>query len=80
MASWPHGDRPRVPFPYWDEVMTGFEYQAAAHMIYEGLVEEGLEIIVAASMAQHAGSVTITLPRALQALVGRALVARMRIR
>ena len=26
VGSWPHGDRPRVPFPYWAEVMTGFEY------------------------------------------------------
>ena len=47
VGSWPHGDRPRVPFPYWAEVMTGFEYQAAVHMIYEGLIEEGLEIIAA---------------------------------
>ena len=47
VGSWPHGDRPRVPFPYWAEVMTGFEYQAAAHMICEGLIEEGLEIIAA---------------------------------
>ena len=31
-----------IPFPYFGEVMTGIEYQAAAHMIYEGLVEEGL--------------------------------------
>jgi hypothetical protein len=27
--------------------MTGFEYQAAAHMIYEGMVEEGLRVIAA---------------------------------
>ena len=47
VGSWPHGDRPRVPFPYWAEVMTGFEYQAAAHMICEGLIEEELEIIAA---------------------------------
>jgi non-lysosomal glucosylceramidase len=45
ICSWPHGGRPKVPFPYFSEVMTGFEYQAAAHMIYEGLVEEGLEIV-----------------------------------
>ena len=47
MASWPGGDKPRVPFPYWGEVMTGFEYQAAVHMIYEGMIDEGLEIISA---------------------------------
>ena len=45
MASWPRGDRPRVPFPYWGEIMTGFEYQAAVHMIYEGMIDEGLEVI-----------------------------------
>jgi non-lysosomal glucosylceramidase len=44
LCSWPQGDRPKVPFPYFSEVMNGFEYQAAAHMIYEGLVEEGLTV------------------------------------
>jgi len=47
ICSWPHGDRPEVPFPYFSEVMTGFEYQAAAHMVYEGLVEEGLQVVEA---------------------------------
>ena len=47
MASWPNGDRPRVPFPYWGEIMTGFEYQAAVHMIFEGMIDEGLEVIKA---------------------------------
>ena len=32
---------------YFSECMTGFTYQAAAHMIAEGLVNEGLEIIKA---------------------------------
>ncbi len=45
ICSWPHGGRPKVPFPYFSEVMTGFEYQAAAHMIYEGLVDEGLAVV-----------------------------------
>lgn len=44
MASWPKG-RPKVPFPYFSEVMTGFEYTAAVGMIYEGMEEEGLNII-----------------------------------
>ncbi|NLF01419.1 MAG: hypothetical protein GX601_10635, partial [Anaerolineales bacterium] len=47
ICSWPHGGRPRVPFPYFSEVMTGFEYQAAAHMIYEGLIDEGLAVVEA---------------------------------
>jgi hypothetical protein len=33
---------------YSDEVWTGIEYQAAAHMIYEGMVEEGFAIVKAA--------------------------------
>jgi uncharacterized protein (DUF608 family) len=45
MASWPHGNRPEVPFPYWAEVMTGFEYTAAIGMLYEGMDRQGLEVI-----------------------------------
>jgi uncharacterized protein (DUF608 family) len=37
--------RPRIPFPYFAEVMTGFEYTAASHMIFEGMVTEGVECI-----------------------------------
>jgi non-lysosomal glucosylceramidase len=44
MASYPKG-RPEIPFPYFTEVMTGFEYTAAVGMIYEGQVEEGLKCI-----------------------------------
>ena len=44
MASWPKG-RPKVPFPYFSEVMTGFEYTAAAGLIYEGMEEDGLTVI-----------------------------------
>jgi len=45
MASWPKGERPAVPFPYWSEVMTGFEYTAAIGMLYEGMQEEGVDVI-----------------------------------
>ena len=44
MASYPK-DRPDNPFSYFTEVMTGFEYTAAIGMIYEGLVDEGLDCI-----------------------------------
>lgn len=44
MASWPKG-RLQVPFPYFAEVMTGFEYSAAVGMIYEGMNEEALMCI-----------------------------------
>ena len=44
MAAWPKG-RLEVPFPYFNESMTGFEYCAAVGMIYEGLTDEGLKCI-----------------------------------
>ncbi len=47
LCTWPRGGRPRFPFVYSDEVWTGVEYQAAALLIYEGYVEEGLAIVEA---------------------------------
>jgi uncharacterized protein (DUF608 family) len=44
MASWPNG-RLKVPFPYFSEAMTGFEYTAAVGMIYENQTENGLKCI-----------------------------------
>ncbi|MDH3650043.1 MAG: glycoside hydrolase family 116 protein, partial [Saprospiraceae bacterium] len=44
MAAYPHG-RPETPFPYFSEVMTGFEYTAAIGMLYEGQIENGLQCI-----------------------------------
>ena len=37
--------RPRIPFPYFAEVMTGFEHSTAALMLYSGMVDEGVECI-----------------------------------
>ena len=37
--------RPKIPFPYFSEVWTGFEYEVAALMLYYGMEKEGLEII-----------------------------------
>jgi uncharacterized protein (DUF608 family) len=54
LCTWPHGGRPRRPFFYSDEVWTGIEHQVAAHLIYEGLVDEGLEL-VRAVRARHDG-------------------------
>ncbi len=45
LCSWPLGERPTQPFPYSDEVWTGIEYQVAAHLIYAGLIDEGLTIV-----------------------------------
>ncbi|MDD5369798.1 MAG: GH116 family glycosyl hydrolase [Anaerolineaceae bacterium] len=47
LCTWPNGRKPTLPFVYSDEVWTGIEYQAAAHMIAEGLVDEGLTIVKA---------------------------------
>lgn len=44
MASWPKG-RLEVPFPYFSESMTGFEYTAAVGMLFENQTENGLKII-----------------------------------
>ncbi|MDO6802472.1 GH116 family glycosyl-hydrolase [Wenyingzhuangia sp. 1_MG-2023] len=41
MAAYPNG-RPEKPFPYYTEVMTGFEYTAAIGMLQEGLTKDGL--------------------------------------
>ncbi len=47
MASYPRGDRPRRPFPYFNEAMTGFEYTAAVGMLQEGLTDYGLRSFAA---------------------------------
>ncbi len=44
MASYPD-ERPQFPFPYFNEVMTGFEYTAAIGMLYEGQRDMGLQCI-----------------------------------
>lgn len=54
MASWPHG-RLKIPFPYFGEVMTGFEYCAATGMIYEGMNDEAL-ICIKAIRDRHDGA------------------------
>lgn len=46
MAAYP-GARPGNPFPYFTEVMTGFEWTAAVGMLYEGMIDEGLSCIEA---------------------------------
>ena len=47
MATYPKGRRPRRPFPYYNEVMTGYEHVAAVGMLYEGQTEAGLKVIQA---------------------------------
>lgn len=45
ICSWPRGGKPELPFVYSDEVWTGIEYQAASHLIFEGEVQKGLEMV-----------------------------------
>ncbi len=43
VCDYGNGKRPEVPFPYFAEAWTGLEYQAAATLIYAGMVREGVE-------------------------------------
>ncbi len=45
MIVWPQGDRPDNHMLYADEVMTGFEYAAAAMMVQAGMVKEGFTVV-----------------------------------
>lgn len=45
ICDYADASRPRIPFPYFSEVMTGFEHSTAALMIYSGMVDEGVECI-----------------------------------
>ena len=47
ICDYARAERPRIPFPYFAETMTGFEYATAAHMLFEGMTSEGLECIAA---------------------------------
>ena len=45
LCSWPKGGALSLPFVYSNEVWTGIEYSAASHMMLQGEVERGLEIV-----------------------------------
>ncbi len=45
LCTWPKGGKLAIPFVYSDEVWTGIEYQVASHLITEGMVDEGLDIV-----------------------------------
>jgi uncharacterized protein (DUF608 family) len=45
LCTWPRGEALSLPFVYSNEVWTGIEYQVASHLMLEGMVEEGLEIV-----------------------------------
>lgn len=44
-CTWPHGNKPKVPTYYSDEVWTGIEYEIAALCIFIGKISDGLKII-----------------------------------
>lgn len=52
MITWPLGGRPapRHCMLYADEVMSGFEYSAAAAMVQAGLLREGFAVVHAAQL------------------------------
>ena len=45
LCTWPRGNKPSLPFPYCNEVWTGFEYQVASHLMTLGEIDKALEII-----------------------------------
>ena len=55
MASYPEGTRPEEPFPYFNEVMTGFEYTLAINHIQDG-DRQTAENIIAAIRARMNGA------------------------
>jgi uncharacterized protein (DUF608 family) len=44
-CTWPKGNKPDTSLMYSDEVWTGMEYEAAGLLLFEGMVDEALEII-----------------------------------
>jgi hypothetical protein len=56
MGTWPRGEAKRVREGYdyyFNECMNGFEYQAAGHMLWEGMLLEGLAITRAVHDRYH---------------------------
>jgi len=56
LCTWPHGNKPSLPFVYSDEVWTGIEYQVASHLMLLGDSAKGLDI-VRACRARYDGRV-----------------------
>jgi non-lysosomal glucosylceramidase len=54
VASYPHGKRPEIPFPYFAESWTGEEYQFAAHLGFEGMTAEAQAVVESARL-RHDG-------------------------
>jgi len=47
-CTWPKGERPDTALLYSDEVWTGIEYEVAALLLFEGMVDEAVDIVTKA--------------------------------
>ena len=47
LCTWPRGGALSIPFPYSNEVWTGYEYEVASHLMMIGEVNKGLDIVKA---------------------------------
>jgi uncharacterized protein (DUF608 family) len=45
VCSWPKGGALSLPFPYSNEVWTGYEYDVASHLMMVGELNKGLDIV-----------------------------------
>jgi non-lysosomal glucosylceramidase len=45
ICDYTRGTRPKIPMPYYAEIMTGYEYSAAVLMLEYGMTSEGTECI-----------------------------------
>jgi len=55
ICSYPDGERPAQPFPYWSECMTGFEYQFAVLLLDYGFRREAVAVAKAVR-DRHSGA------------------------
>jgi len=46
-CTWPKGGRPTNPLLYSEEIHTGMEYAVAGAMLFEGMIDEALDIVAA---------------------------------
>jgi len=46
ICTWPNGRRPDPVTLYSDEIWTGIEYEVAGALIYQGLLKEGLMVVL----------------------------------
>ena len=62
ICTWPKGGRPGHVMLYSDEVWTGIEYQVAAHMMFEGMTQEGF-LVAKAARDRYDGRPRAPIPR-----------------